>query len=238
MGIKGIKKLINNYQEILDLKDVTSLVIDASLFMYKAKNAQKTYGIKFLNYFKNQIKLLNKNDIIAVYIFDGPSSELKEHTKQKRKESQNVVRVVSEDVEELKKYLAGENIEFIVSEEEADSKCVQVMIERDCDGILSEDTDILCYGGVLLTGYKSTSNKLIKYDINKIIKELEISLYEYVKMCIMCGCDYTNGIRGISSIKGYKLIKNGVTDEYLETNIENYKEILNIFKIDSVKKLN
>ena len=78
---------------------------------------------------------------------------------------------------------------------------------------------------------KINIKNLIKYDINIILKELEINLQEYINLCIMCGCDYTCGIRGVSSLKGYSLIKKGVTDEYMCSNIENYKEIFEIFNV-------
>lgn len=229
MGIKGIKKLINEYSENIFASNISSVVVDTSLFMYKAKNSEKSYGIPFINYFKNQIKWFNRNGIVGVYIFDGPSSELKDETKKKRKENENAVRVTVEDINFLKMLLQKEGIEYIDSDTEADSLCVDIMKERNYDGVLSEDTDILCYGGVLLTGYKSNIKTLIKYDIDNVLNKLEINLIEYVKLCIICGCDYTNGLKGISSIKGYKLIKKGIEDEYLISNIENYLEIFKIF---------
>lgn len=235
MGIKGIKKLINDHKQTISLIDISSIIVDSSLFMHKAKNAENTYGIKYLSYFKNQIKLFKKNKVIMLYVFDGPCSELKEKEKLKRKDKSDV-RVTSEDVLELKKLLNEHDIEYIVSETEADSMCVKLMKERNADGVLTEDTDILCYDGILLSGYKSNIKNLIKYDIKHILENLELSLDDYIKLCIICGCDYTNGIRGVSVKKGMVLIKEGVTEEYLCSNIENYKGAMDIFTLKNTNE--
>ena len=40
-----------------------------------------------------------------------------------------------------------------------------------------------------------------------MIKGLDMTHAEFVDMCILCGCDYTETIDGVGPVTAYKLIK-------------------------------
>jgi hypothetical protein len=39
------------------------------------------------------------------------------------------------------------------------------------------------------------------------LQELGLSMPQFIDLCIMCGCDYANNIRGIGAVRALNLIK-------------------------------
>ena len=55
------------------------------------------------------------------------------------------------------------------------------------------------------------------YNLNTILKDLDITPSQFIDLCILCGCDYTPKIRGIGSVGALKLIKKyGCIEDILE----------------------
>lgn len=46
-----------------------------------------------------------------------------------------------------------------------------------------------------------------------MLKELDLNYDEFVDLCILCGCDYTDTIEGIGPITAFKMIKEHKTIE-------------------------
>lgn len=46
-----------------------------------------------------------------------------------------------------------------------------------------------------------------------MLKELDLNYDEFVDLCILCGCDYTDTIEGIGPITAFKMIKDHKTIE-------------------------
>jgi len=54
-----------------------------------------------------------------------------------------------------------------------------------------------------------------------MLQGLELSYAEFVDLCILCGCDYTETIDGVGPVTAYKLIKEHKT---IENVIEHLKK--------------
>lgn len=132
-----------------------------------------------------------------------------------------IISIEKGDIETLKELFTILNIQFIEANTEAEIVCAQLCKENKVDLCLSDDTDVLANGSILVTGYNLKKNMLIKYDYPKILKELNLTNKEFVDLCILCGCDYTAKINKIGYITAYKLITKYRT---LENIIENIKE--------------
>lgn len=73
---------------------------------------------------------------------------------------------------------------------------------------VTEDMDALTFQTkVLLRGLNNKKEPITEINYDEMMKQLDMSYDEFVDMCILCGCDYTDSIEGVGPITAYKLIK-------------------------------
>ena len=58
----------------------------------------------------------------------------------------------------------------------------------------------------LLRGFHKVSNPCIEINLEIVLEKLNISYLQFIDICILSGCDYSNGIKGIGVFKALKLI--------------------------------
>ena len=68
----------------------------------------------------------------------------------------------------------------------------------------------------------SEAKKLPIKEINleKVLKDLEMDMHQFVDMCILLGCDYAPPIRGIGPRKAFELIQKHKSIEDILENID------------------
>lgn len=234
MGIKNLNKVLEKYapEAIIKIKnkDLENkiIAIDTSLVMHQILVAIDSHIFaiisKTLSYLKKKI--------IPVFVFDGIPPELKDLTLDKRKKTKaavelKIISATEEEMEKLKKrtisfsrkqadeckeILKLMGIPFIEAPSEADAQCAYLSKEGIVDYVLSEDMDLLTFGTKkLIRGL--TNNKTCIYDLNIILEKLELSQSEFIDMCILLGCDYSNTIEGIGMVKAFQFIKKYKTIE-------------------------
>ncbi len=99
-------------------------------------------------------------------------------------------------------------VPYLVANGEAESLCASLVKRGLIHGCLSEDTDILANGSkYFIRNFNVNNNKIIEYDLEKILKLFEVSYEQFIDICILCGCDYTSSIKNIGVEKAYKYIK-------------------------------
>jgi hypothetical protein len=47
----------------------------------------------------------------------------------------------------------------------------------------------------------------MEIDLPVLLSELELTMEQFIDLCIMCGCDYASNIRGIGAVRALALIK-------------------------------
>ena len=68
--------------------------------------------------------------------------------------------------------------------------------------------DALTFGSnYLLRGFNSKKEPITQIDLNLLLEGFGMNMEEFIDLCIMCGCDYTNSIGGIGPIGAYKMIE-------------------------------
>ena len=78
---------------------------------------------------------------------------------------------------------------------------------------VSEDMDSLTFGSpILIRGMSNNksskgANELVLIELSKVLSSMKLSQKQFVDLCILCGCDFTNSIIGIGPIKAYKFIQ-------------------------------
>ena len=108
----------------------------------------------------------------------------------------------------------------IESKEEADSTCAYLVKNNLAYGTASEDMDILTFGSTRLIRNltsKKNKNKIMEISLETILEELEINQEQFIDICILLGCDYSDTIKGIGYKRAYSIIKKyGSIKNFLE----------------------
>lgn len=169
-----------------------------------------------------------KKRIYPIFVFDGIAPDLKLLTLEQRKVIKEVaqkkldtedvtdeekiklmkqtVRLSKEQILECKEVLELMGIPIIEAPEEADPQCAYLVKNNIAEAVISEDMDLLTFGcDKLIRGVTQKNMKL--YDLPKILEELELNKEQFIDMCILLGCDYSDTISGIGMKRSYDLIK-------------------------------
>eukprot|EP00353_Schmidingerella_taraikaensis_P005694 CAMPEP_0185582542 /NCGR_PEP_ID=MMETSP0434-20130131/20945_1 /TAXON_ID=626734 ORGANISM="Favella taraikaensis, Strain Fe Narragansett Bay" /NCGR_SAMPLE_ID=MMETSP0434 /ASSEMBLY_ACC=CAM_ASM_000379 /LENGTH=224 /DNA_ID=CAMNT_0028201379 /DNA_START=538 /DNA_END=1213 /DNA_ORIENTATION=- len=81
-------------------------------------------------------------------------------------------------------------------------------------GTATEDMDALTFGSkFLVRGFNSKKEPVTQIELGAVLEGFNMSMDEFIDLCIMCGCDYTVTIGGIGPIKAFKLIEENRTIE-------------------------
>ena len=120
----------------------------------------------------------------------------------------NIIIINDKVIQECKNLFTLMGIPYIVAKGEAEALCAALIKKNYVHACLSEDTDILPNGGTLfINTFNENNNKVIEYDLNKILNSFEMTYEQFVDMCILCKCDYTTTIENIGRERAYQLIK-------------------------------
>ena len=97
---------------------------------------------------------------------------------------------------------------------EAEAQCAEICKMGLAFGTASEDMDSLTFGSThLLRGFNSKKEPITQINLEQVLEGFEMSMEEFIDLCILCGCDYTNNIGGIGPIKAFKLVQDHKTIE-------------------------
>jgi 5'-3' exonuclease len=101
-----------------------------------------------------------------------------------------------EDIRILCQFL---NIPVIRSAGESDALCAKLYQTGQVHAILSEDSDILMYGGARLIRKSGWTNDVELVELDKILDSFKITYNQFVDLALLCGTDYTDTkIPGVS----------------------------------------
>ena len=229
------EKLENKIFEIEEalLKYYNTNEIDEVLF----KICEKEKNDNLKNLFKeDQIAL--KNQSFNIRICEAYLKKIK---------SQNI-KIDENDfitARELFKYLG---IPYFKSEKEAETMCCYLARHGYVDAVLSEDTDVLAYKtDYFLTKINTSNETCIEICFTDLINNLDLEENSFVDLCIMCGNDYNDNIKGIGPDKSYKLLKEYNSIEKIEeikdiksglnkynTSVLNYNKTRELFKVPEI----
>lgn len=130
--------------------------------------------------------------------------------------------VTKNNITDLKAMLDLMGIQYIQSDGEADLVCGSLCKHNIVDMVLSDDMDLLTSGAtIVLRNFFVSSNKILCYDLNKILEILEINREQWVDFCILCGCDYCDRIQGLGPKNAIKIVKSIISENYNETDFIN-----------------
>lgn len=192
---------------------------------------------------------LRRNNITPIFVFDGDTPDIKKTTVYERKKrkmrayddlaDKNTIDH-NEYIKNFKKTFHLEKIHYyecqlllnymgisyIIAPEEADSQCAVLsrLKNHNIGGIISDDSDILVFGGVkLLKNFNIKNKTYSEYDIEDILRLMiekannvrniynmekinEITHADFIKYCILLGGDYIESIKYLKYDKIFELL--------------------------------
>ncbi|XP_028779409.1 flap endonuclease 1 [Neltuma alba] len=217
--------------------------------------------------FSRTIRLLEAG-IKPVYVFDGKPPELKKQELAKRfskradagddlseaketgtkedieKFSKRTVKVTKQHNEDCKRLLRLMGVPVVEAPSEAEAQCAALCKSGKVYAVASEDMDSLTFGAPkFLRHLMDPSSKKIpvmEFEVAKILEELNLTMDQFIDLCILSGCDYCDSIRGIGGLTALKLIRQHGSIENILENISKeryqipddwpYKEARQLFK--------
>ena len=148
-----------------------------------------------------------------------------------------IINITKEDISNVKYMLELMNIKYLVAEGEADLLCSKLCQKGIVDFVISEDMDLLTSGtSLLVRDFNIYNNNATLYDLNKILKKLDISYDMWINMCILFGCDYLKRINGIGPKKSFKYIKQNLSIEEIINDLKNKNVEIQANYLDEFKK--
>ena len=91
-------------------------------------------------------------------------------------------------------------VPVIVAPCEAEAQCAALCKAGKVYATVTEDMDALTFQTkVLLRGLNTKKEPVVEISYDQMLTELELSHNEFVDLCILCGCDYTDTIQGVSN---------------------------------------
>ena len=185
-------------------------------------NKQGEVTSHILGLFNKTIKLL-ENEIIPVYVFDGKPPEIKRKVldlrrsiRKKAEEKMNVaeteedkikyfkrsVTISKKQLDECRDLLDLMGVPYVNAPQEADSQCAWLASQSLVDAVLTEDMDILTFGSpIIVRNLTSQKKKPIEISLDKILIKFGWTQDQFIELCILLGCDYSEHITDINFLK-------------------------------------
>lgn len=181
-----------------------------------------------------------EKDIKPIYIFDGKAPELKSETQAKRREVRNEAEKIYKDalaagdtekarkfamrssklspeiIESSKKLLTLMGIPYVEAKGEGEAQAAYLVSKGDAYAVASQDYDCLLFGAkrvVRNLAVNSNLGNLEYYELDRVLRELDITREELIDMGILIGTDFCEGMKGVGAKTALKLAHKGQLKE-------------------------
>lgn len=242
MGIISLQTFLNKSlnkrkMHISKLKN-KKICIDIYNYIYKylAKG-------KLILQLEKMCKILRRNNIQCLFVFDGKYGKIKVNTqkdRQKKREkaerkfqklnlkdnlSKNEKRVLKKvlrervkvtkwDIHDTKKCLEHCGMKYVVADGEAEEYCAELVNKNYVYGCMSDDTDLFPFGcKYILRNFNINKETVEIYYFPEVIESMEISFSDFKTVCCLSSNDYNTTNKNKNFIYYYKLYKNYILDK-------------------------
>ncbi len=126
--------------------------------------------------------------------------EIKQLNKKINNTEKNILVVKRIHSLQVMDFLESLGIPYLQAISESEETCAYLQKKGYVDYVLTEDTDALTFGATkVIFGEKL-------YNLDIILRDLQLNYESFVDFCILCGCDYTRTIPKIGPVGALKLI--------------------------------
>lgn len=161
-------------------------------------------------------ELAKRAEIKAANIEAAKKAEEEGDAEAVEKFSRRVNKVTPEMTAGCKKLLRLMGVPVVEAPCEAEAQCAELCKGGLVYATATEDMDALTFGTTKLlrqlwAGATTTAEKKglrpREFTLAVALEDLEMSMPQFVDLCILCGCDYIDGIAGVGPVSALKLIK-------------------------------
>ena len=201
-----------------------------------------------------------EKDIKPIYIFDGKAPELKSETQAKRREIRDEAEQIYKEalkagdtekarkfamrssklspeiIESSKKLLTLMGIPYVEAKGEGEAQAAYLVANGDAYAVASQDYDCLMFGAKRVVRNLAVSSNLGDlefYQLDKVLRQLNVTREELVDMGILIGTDFCEGLKGVGAKTALKLAHNGQLKEKIaelqKESTHDLDEVRNIF---------
>jgi flap endonuclease-1 len=205
---------------------------------------------------------MRENGIKPIYVFDGKPPDLKkkvldlrrnvrkkaeekmsnaETEEEKIKYFKRSVSISKKQLDECRELLDLMGVPYVNAPQEADSQCAWLAENNYVDAVLTEDMDILTFGSPkIVRNLTSQKKKPLEISLDKIKEKFGWSHDNFIEMCVLLGCDYSDHITDINFLKLFHEFQKekdiDIVLERIKRKISNYKFAMSYFKYPEIDK--
>ncbi|KAJ3088339.1 Elongation of fatty acids protein 2 [Quaeritorhiza haematococci] len=141
--------------------------------------------------------------------------------------SRRTVKVTKEHNDECRRLLSLMGIPYVDAPCEAEAQCAALAKAGKVYGAGSEDMDTMTFGAPVLLRHLTFSEArklpIIEMHLPSALEGLEMTMDQFIDLCILLGCDYCDSIRGIGPKSAVNLIKEHGTLEKVLASLDKKK---------------
>jgi len=134
-----------------------------------------------------------------------------------------LIAITPEDVEAMTVLFQAFGFGVAISQHEGEAGCVQLCLRGAADYVVSNDTDVFCFGDVRVVQNITQPGAMRLVDAALIREGMGFSRLEFIDMCILCGCDFSAKLEGLASLGAYKAIKEHRSIEMVVSSLPKYR---------------
>ncbi|KAK4754775.1 hypothetical protein SAY87_008532 [Trapa incisa] len=126
---------------------------------------------------------------------------------EQKKFERNAESVSSEMFTECQELLQMFGLPYIIAPMEAEAQCAYLEMENLVDGVVTDDSDVFLFGAGSVYKNIFDDRKYVEtYFMKDIEKELGLSKEKLIRMALLLGSDYTEGISGIGIVNAVEVL--------------------------------
>ena len=181
--------------------------------------------------------------------------ELEEAVEDMDKAAKRNIHITKQQIEDVKTLLRLMGVPVVEAPGEAEAQCAELVKGGKVYAAGTEDMDALTFGTPIilrkLTMPESSKEKVVEISVSKVLSGLDITYDQFVDLCILCGCDYCQSIKGIGPKTALKMIRKhgdietiieNLPDKYkvpssLEDNLEEVRKLFKDPKVNQASKV-
>uniref|UniRef100_A0A2P2KUP0 DNA repair protein UVH3 isoform X3 n=1 Tax=Rhizophora mucronata TaxID=61149 RepID=A0A2P2KUP0_RHIMU len=126
---------------------------------------------------------------------------------EQRKLERNAESVSSEMFAECQELLQMFGIPYIIAPMEAEAQCADMEVANLVDGVVTDDSDVFLFGARSVYKNIFDDRKYVEtYLMKDIEKELGLTREKLIRMALLLGSDYTEGVSGIGIVNAIEVV--------------------------------
>ncbi|XP_038715642.1 DNA repair protein UVH3 isoform X2 [Tripterygium wilfordii] len=126
---------------------------------------------------------------------------------EQRQLERNAESVSSEMFAECQELLQMFGLPYIIAPMEAEAQCAYLELANLVDGVVTDDSDVFLFGAQSVYKNIFDDRKYVEtYFMKDIEKELGLTREKLIRMALLLGSDYTEGISGIGIVNAIEVI--------------------------------